>query len=153
VIDDPIDGPIQYPNFKNIKNYSDALTYINESNYAYAQNIIYDEFKIPFIVIGGVGRVEESIDKFSFAKYKIYSWPQELLNLDYQLSRNQLIWSRWSEVFDTFNYEDKQHIVEELEAAKHFQDLLKQTTLSPDGMHVVRFEYQKLTLRLLEMVQ
>ena len=35
VIDDPVDGPIQYPLFKNIKNYADALTYINETNLRY----------------------------------------------------------------------------------------------------------------------
>jgi hypothetical protein len=153
VIHDPVDGPTQYPNFRTIKNYADALTYINESNYAYAQDTIYNEFKIPFIVIGGVGRLEHSINDFDFAKYRIHSWMQELLNLDYQLPRNQMIWNRWHEVFDTFDYSDRQHVVEELEFAERYQDLLKQNPLFPDDMHVIGPEYQKLAIRLLEMIQ
>jgi hypothetical protein len=153
VIHDPVDGPIQYPDFGSIKNYADALTYINQRNYAYAQDTIYSEFKIPFVVIGGVGRLEQSIDQYDFAKYTIHSWMQELLNLDYPLPRNQLIWNRWSEVFDTFNYSDRQHVLEELESAEHFQQLLKQSLLFPDDMHVVGPEYEKLAVRLLEIIQ
>jgi hypothetical protein len=153
VIDDPVDGPIQYSDFHNIKNYADALTYINERNYAYAQDTIYNKFKIPFIVVGGVGRLEQSINKFSFAKYTIHSWMQELLNLNYELPRNQMIWNRWHEVFDTFNYSDRQYVVEELESAEHYQGLLKQNPLFPDDMHVIGSEYEKLAVRLLEMIK
>jgi len=153
VIDDPVDGPMQYPDFQTIKIYADAITYINECNYAYAQDTIYNEFKIPFVVIGGVGRLEQSIDRFNFAKYTIHSWVQELLNLDYQLPKNMMLWHRWHEVFDTFNYSDQQHVIEELESAEHFQDLLKQNSLFPDDMHVVGLEYEKLAVRLLEMIQ
>jgi hypothetical protein len=78
---------------------------------------------------------------------------QELLNLDYQLPKNMMLWHRWNEVFDTFNYSDQQHVIEELESAEHFQDLLKQNSLFPDDMHVVGPEYEKLAVRLLEMIQ
>ena len=62
-------------------------------------------------------------------------------------------WHRWYEVFDTFDYSDRQHVIEELESAKHYQDLLKQNPLFPDDSHAVTFEYEKLTVRLVEMIQ
>ena len=152
VIDDPVDGPIQYPEFSSIKDINQAMQYINECNYRYAQDIIYQEFQIPFIVIGGVGRVEESIDRFEFARYKIYSWTEELLNLEYRLPRNQMRWHRWHEVFSTFSY-DRAQTLEELDAVSNFQQLLKKSPLFPDDMHVIRTEYEKLAHRLLEIVK
>jgi hypothetical protein len=152
VIDDPVDGQIQYPKFDTFKNYADALTYINESNYTYAQKTIYKKFQIPFIVIGGVGRLEDSIAKFSFAKYKIHSWTQELLNLNYQLPRNLMMWHQWPKVFDTFDFDDRQYIIQELESSKNYQDILKQNALF-SNYHVIRTEYEKLALRLVEMIK
>ena len=56
-------------------------------------------------------------------------------------------------MFDTFDYCDRQYVVDELESAKRFQRLLEQSTLFPDDMHVVGPEYQKLASRLLDMIQ
>ena len=46
VMDDIVDSLQQYPDFKTIANFADALVYINQRNYAYAQNNMYDEFEI-----------------------------------------------------------------------------------------------------------
>ena len=149
IIDDPTEGLIQYPNFKNITDYFEASAYVNECNYKYAQETIYKEFNIPFIVIGGVGRLENCIDNYSFARHKIYSWTEELLNIDYKLLRNLLLRQRWEEVFSTFKY-DKQQILTEIEATSEYQNLLWKSPLFPDNGHVVRFEYKKLAHRLLK---
>jgi len=151
VINDHIDGPKQYPNFQNIKDFYEATKYINDCNYKFAQETIYKEFKIPWIVIGGVGRLEDSIDDFEFAKYKIYSWPEELLNLDYKLPSNQMHWHRWEEVFSIFKY-NKQQVLEELSAVANYQKLAKISPLFPDHMHVVRTEYEKLAHRILKLI-
>jgi len=152
VIDDPIDGPLQYPDFKKIKNYHDAMSYINERNYIYAQETIYNEFNIPFIVIGGVGRLEDCIDNYSFAVHKIYSWTEELLDLSYRLPRSILQTQRWIEIFSTANY-DKQQVLDEMIKVENYQNLLKTSPLFPDNAHVIRTEYEKLAHRLLEMVK
>jgi len=99
----------------------------------------------------GVGRVENSIDNFKFAKHKIYSWTQELLGIDYEIPRNQLIWHRWSEVFSTFQF-DKQDLLEEFSAVDTYQKLLIQSPLFPDNAHVIRTEYEKLAHRILKML-
>jgi hypothetical protein len=120
VIDDAVvDGLIQYPEYKNITDYVEAMEYINNCNYNYAQNNIYNEFGIPFIVIGGIGRLDESIDSYEFAKYKIYSWPEELLHIDYHLPKNVLSLETWEKVFSTFKY-DKQQVLTAIESALHY---------------------------------
>ena len=152
VIDDLIGGAIQYPEFSTIKDFDQAMQYINTRNYQFAQDVIYQEFQIPFIVIGGVGRVEDSIDQFEFARYKIYSWTEELLNLEYRPPRNQMRWHRWHEVFSTFSY-DRAQALAELDAVNNVQQLLNNSPLFPDNNHVIRTEYEKLAHRLLEMVK
>lgn len=124
VLHDTIDGPKQYSEFAKIKDFNLAMQYINERNYQYAQEVIYQEFQIPFIVIGGVGRLEDSIDDYEFAKYKIHSWPEEILDLTYRLPRNCLIWNRWPEMFDNFSY-DKSQLLNEFEATDNYQTLMK----------------------------
>jgi hypothetical protein len=151
VIDDPIDGVKQYPDFKNIKDYHKAMSYINNQNYIYAHEQIYKEFKIPWIVIGGVGRLDDTIDTFDFAKYKIYSWAEELLRINYRLPSNQMHWHRWEEVFSTFKY-NKHQVLEELSAVTNYQKLTKISPLFPDHMHVIRTEYEKLAHRILKLI-
>ena len=150
VLDDNIDGPIQYPNFKNIKDYNEAITYVNECNYNYAQKM-FEEFDIPFIVIGGVGRLEDSIDNYAFAKHKIYSWTAEILNLDYKLPRN--IYSRhdFDRIFSITSY-NKNQLLEEIDLALQYRTLLVDSPLFPDNAHVIRNEYEKLAHRLLKLI-
>jgi len=152
VIDDAVDGPIQYPNFKNIKEYDQALTYINDRNYQYAQDTIYTEFGIPFIVIGGPGRLEDCIDNYTFARHKIYSWIEKLLNLDYRLPRNQMDWHRCPEVFSTFNYKNRLPILQELQEVDDLQKLLIKSPLFPDNSHPSRDCSKKLAQQLIEMI-
>jgi hypothetical protein len=151
IIDDTIDGPKQYPEFKTIKDLNLAFKYVNDCNYNFAQNKIYAEFKIPWIVVGGVGRLEDSITNFSFAQHKIYSWPEEILGLNYKLPRNQMHWHRCGEMFVRFVY-DKQQVVDELDAVKNYQKLFQRSQLFPDDMHVTRIEYEKLANRILKML-
>jgi hypothetical protein len=151
VLHDPIDGPIQFPEFLQIDNFELAMQYINRQNYIYAQNMIYQEFQIPFIVIAGIGRLDDSIDQFEFAHYKIYCWAQEILNLDYPVSRHILKWWASNTVFENFDY-DKQQLLVMFEEADQYQKLLDESDLFPDNFHVCRDEYKKLAHRLLELL-
>jgi hypothetical protein len=82
---------------------------------------------------------------------RIYSWPEELLNLDYKLPKNFLLWDRWHDVFDNFNY-DRNQILTELSEVENYQQLLKESPLFPDNSHVIRSEYKKLVHRILKML-
>jgi hypothetical protein len=152
IIDDRTDGPKQYPDFQNIKSYYEALTYVNNRNYQFAQETIYAEFKIPFIVIGGLGRLEDAINDYEFAKYKIHSWTEEILDLTYQLPRNFLRWHRWPEVFENFNF-DRHQISEEFSAAENYQKLLQNSEAFPDDAHPKKTEYEKLAYRLITLLE
>ena len=151
VIDDPNEALNQYPDFKSIKNYLTALEYINKCNYNFAQQRIYAEFQIPFIVIGGQGRIDESINNFTFAHYKIYSWTQELLKMNRNPPMNALAWQRSLEVFDHFDY-NRQEVIDEIKSAEEYRNLLKLSPLFPDDTHVIRSEYEKLAHRIIKML-
>ena len=151
VLHDPIDGPIQFPEFSKITDFELAMQYINKRNYLYAENTIYEEFNIPFIVIAGVGRLEECIDQFDFAHYKIYCWAQELLNLDSPLPRHLLRWWRSQDLFENFKY-DKQQVIDLIDADIRYMRLLRESDLFPDNAHVCRQEYKKLADRILKII-
>jgi hypothetical protein len=151
IIDDQVDGVKRYPDFLQIKSYHAALEYVNTCNYEFAQETIYAEFKIPFIVIGGLGRLEDTIYNYEFAKYLIPSWIEEMLKINYKLPRNFLTWHRWAEVFNNFVF-DKSEVLAEFEQVQNYQELLKNSNLFPDNGHPCKEEYQKLAYRLLDML-
>ena len=101
----------------------------------------------------GVGRLEDSIDNFTFAKYKIYSWIEELLNINYKLPKNLNGWQRSKEVIDYFDLFDKQSVLDEITQAENYQRLLNLSSLFPDSVHPCREEYETLAYRILNMLQ
>jgi hypothetical protein len=147
IIDDEIDGPKQFPEFAKIKDFDQAMEYINYQNYKFAQSI-FDQHKIPFITIGGVGRLSKSIDDFFFSKIKIYSWSQELLNCKLELPVNFFSRVRLEETFEKFNF-DQETVIAHLELTRRAQEEFKKSDLFPDNAHVHRSEYKKLATRIL----
>jgi hypothetical protein len=148
--DDPVDGPKQYPNFFDFDDFDQACEYVNEQNYSFVQRI-FDTFTIPFITIGGVGRIDACIEKFNFSKLVITSWIEDALNIK-NLPRNFLGWHRWEEALNIKNF-DKQTLFAHISATQKYQQLLKESTLFPDDNHMVRTEYQKLSLKIDEFLQ
>jgi hypothetical protein len=68
-------GKTQFPNLTNIEFYKD-LEYIENQNFKYAQQL-YNEYKIPFLVIGGAGPVSKSIEQYNFAHWVLPNWHQQ----------------------------------------------------------------------------
>lgn len=147
IIDDEIDGPKQFPEFGSIKDFDQAMEYISYQNYKFAQSI-FDQHRVPFVAIGGVGRLSKSIDDFSFAKIKIYSWAQELLGCNFELPVNFFGRVRLKETFEKFEF-DRQAVVQHLESTKRYQRECVRSKLFPDDNHVHRDEYKKLANRIL----
>lgn len=67
------------PYFANIakKNLIDDLHYLNTQNYQLAQDL-YNQYQIPFVVIGGAAPLSPSIENFNFYKFKIDAWNKEI---------------------------------------------------------------------------
>lgn len=147
IIDDEIDSPNQFPEFSSIKDFDQAMEYISYQNYKFAQSI-FDQHYVPFVVIGGIGRLSKSIDDFSFAQIKIYSWAQELLGCDFELPVNFFNRVRLKETFEKFEF-DRQAVLQHLESTNRYQRECARSKLFPDGVHVHRDEYKKLANRLL----
>lgn len=147
ILRDPVDAPQQFPDFELTYDYLAALEYLAEQNYRYAQ-MIYTEFKIPFIVIGGQGPVADSIKQFDFYSYLIPSWPHELTALESAPSLCMFVnWPQLEAIIAHFDLNLKQFIVsnmDQFDLVENTRRCLDASELFPDGMHPSRDCYYKL---------
>jgi hypothetical protein len=146
VIDDELDGPVQFPLINSLEDFDQAMQYINYQNYAFAETI-HSQFHCPFIAIGGLGKLHSCIESFSFARYKIYSWAKEMLQ-SADLPDNILSRNREKEIINQFKF-TKESIINAIDGSRHYQELLKNSPKFPDGLHPARSEYESLCHRIL----
>jgi hypothetical protein len=146
IINDPCEGAIQYPHF-TISDYFKALSYIHTQNYNYAQEM-YNNYKIPFIVIGCNSAVHSIIDEYTFTEKIIYSWANELLALpecdlpaNWRLERLEIVLQYYKDIIN------KKQILNEITKMEELDKRMVQ--VFPDGMHPGRKDYENLTERLL----
>jgi hypothetical protein len=155
IINDPVEGQQQFPNFSISSNLKETLHYMNRENYRYAQTM-YNEYKIPWIVVGGQSTVDPIIEEFNFAKYIIPSWLQELLALESMPPANTFLsWHKIERILDHFKIDKKQFIMknsDDLDQLEKIQDLAVASTNFPDNGHPSRQCFEKLAHRLIEMV-
>ena len=154
IINDPEESAIQFPKF-NFQNFNSGLDYIDNQNYKYAQAIA-DEYQIPFIVIGGHSPVNPIINNFSFAKYTIFSWLAELLELTIVPPKNTFnSWEKIVKILEHYKLDQKKFIIdhlEELEKLKKIQDLAIQSPLFPDNTHPSTQCYNELANRIIKII-
>lgn len=150
LIDDPDEGARQFPNF-DISNFEKSLDYLDKENYRYAQ-MIYDEYKIPFIVIGGQCLVNSSIKEFTFPRLVIKSWLAELLNLNFVPPKNTFFsWGKITHILEHYGIDERDFILanfDQLEKSQLIIDMASRSELFPDGAHPSRKCFEKLALRL-----
>jgi hypothetical protein len=155
VINDPEEGQRQYPNFSIDKGFKETLHYMNKENYRYAQ-MIYDEFKIPWIVVGGQSTVDPIINNYSFARYIIPSWLQELLALESTPPANTFLsWNKIERILDYFKIDKRQFILDnawDLEELEKIQDLAIASADFPDNGHPSRRCFEQLANRIIKVV-
>ena len=155
IIKDPDEGLKYFPEF-NISNFELGLDYLDKENYRYAQ-MIYDEFEIPFIVIGGQCPVNPVIDQFSFVTYKIDSWLAELLNLEFTPPKNTFFsWEKIQRILNHYNIDEKKFIIDnidQLDDAERIRVFAQKSLLFPDNGHPSRECFQQLANRLHKVLQ
>jgi len=154
LIQDPDEGQNYFPDF-DISNFESGLDYLDFENYKYAQTIT-DEYKIPFIVIGGQCPVNLAIDQFSFAQHIIHSWLAELLNLNWTPPKNTFFsWDKIKRILNHYKVDEKEFIVkniEQLDCAKVIQDLAVKSPLFPDNAHPSSECFKQLAQRIIKMI-
>jgi hypothetical protein len=154
VINDPEEAKIQYPEFDS----SDfpRCSYITQQNLQYAQ-MIYDEFKIPFVVIGGQCPLPDEINKHTFCRHQIKNWPAELLDLDFDFPEyTWFAWSKFRQIFAHFNLNEKNFVLSESENLDKVSVIVKKSNDSdqfPDNGHPGRAQFKNLSHRVLALVQ
>jgi hypothetical protein len=147
IMRDPVDAPQQYPEFTMHYNLAKSLHYINEQNYAYAQRC-FNEFNIPFIVIGGQGPVDPIINRYSFAQHIIPSWMQQLLGADFVAPVSCFNnWPQVEDVIEHFDLDYRQFVIEnmeDLDLIEQTYQLVDQSALFPDNIHPSRECFKQL---------
>lgn len=155
IIQDPHDGNIYYPDF-DISNFNNALRYVNKQNYQYAQTM-FDEFKIPFILIGGQTPIDPQIDQYTFAKYKIDNWLAELAGINFQIPYSTVgSLNKIKRILDYYNISFKKFVLnnfDEVNKITLIEDILKTHKNFPDGGHPSRHCFLELANYIVELIQ
>jgi hypothetical protein len=153
IMTNSVDCMTQYPDF-TIEDFP-KCNYITQQNLNYA-NKIFDEFNIPFIIIGGQCKIPKEIDKFKSIKFKIDNWAAELLEIDrifpdYTWNSQHKIKS----IIDYYKLDEKQFVVDEIQNLNTLEKIEKLSKLSerfPDNCHPGRNEYKLLVDKIIELV-
>ena len=147
---DIIDSSEQYPNF-DINNFKKSMSYVKETNYQYIQSI-YDKFKIPFIVVGGLSAIDDSIGKYTFAKIIISSWLRNITEGKYELAEN-MHQDIILKVLTTFPPSNKDFFVKELDRMKAIEESLETHPNFSNGVHPNAQQFKKLAVRILNELE
>ena len=115
-----------------------------ENNYKLAQ-ALYDKFKVPFIVIGCLSPLHKSIEKYSFYKYKIDSWLQELSGFEPPLNIHS---DNMDKVMTEYPPSDKTFVIDEIDGMLSVESALETHPAFSQGVHPSKDSYQQLVDRL-----
>ena len=146
VLGNALESVTQYPSF-DIKDYSKCMSYIKDRNYQYAQ-YIYDKFNVPFVVVGGLSKIDDSIMNYNFVSYVIKSWLDDITNYEYDLAEN-MHQNIMLKVLTECHNVDKGYMVRELDKMKLVEESLETHPNFSNGVHPNAEQYAKLTTRLL----
>jgi len=141
---------IQYPSF-DMDDYVNTMAYIKDRNYHYAQ-CIYDRYKVPFFVIGGLSSVDPSIANYTFAHKIIPSWLNDLTEGQYDLAEN-MHQNIILQVLEAYPPSDKSFMLYELDKMKVIEESLETHPNFSDGVHPNSEQYKKLAIRILNELE
>jgi len=144
-----IDGDQQFPDFAKYKDFDQAMHYVNTQNYRYAQQM-FDSFAIPFIVVGGLGKLSQTIAQFDFCCFAIDSWASEILKIP-DLAHNLLNRSGDIETIHRCNFE-KNSVITAMNQSLQYQEAMRDSDSFPDSGHPDGDQHQWLAEQILEYV-
>jgi hypothetical protein len=134
---DPEEAKTQFPLFTIDVDFNRALDYIDEQNYAYAQQI-YQEFGIPFIVVDGQSPFNRRLGKDHFVKHHI-KWLEQLLELNSDAPRYSFgAWQKIQQILEHYSINEREFVIknlEDLDRSELVIKLGKQSDLFPDNGH------------------
>ena len=133
------------------KKFNKDFCYIATQDFAHAQRL-YNRYKIPFVVIGGAGVVDPSIDKYTFSKWTLYSWNQEITqfdNMPINCYTHHLV-----KLLDKFTEYNKDEAFYEMSLLEKLEtEMLSNRQKYPDGKHPTMDYYPQLVERILKGIK
>lgn len=129
--------------YKLHKDYETILAIWFKLTFNNAQRI-YDKFKIPFYLVGGICPIHPCIENYNFW-IDHYNWGQDIINLDQPY--NSAYHSR--KFFEEYGQHlDAEKTVKELKLCIQFENTMKNSTRM-QSMHPNRFEHKLLTDKII----
>jgi hypothetical protein len=129
--------------YRHFDDYDKIIEFWFNLTYSTAQRI-YDKFKIPFYVVGGMSPVHPLIKQLTFAN-GTYSWGEDLVGLPHpynSLYHTCKFFDDYKEVLD-----DKR-MYDEMKACKAFEEILENGSRF-QAVHPTRIEHKLLTDKII----
>ena len=140
---------IQYPNF-DISNFKNAMEYINTCNYEFAQQL-YNQYNIPFYVIGCLSPLSQTIHNFNFHKLAITSWISEITGYSVDNLPLNMHEDFFLEMLDILKISNKKEINDEMKLMNKIETELDSNGMFSAGVHPKSCHIQDLATRILNV--
>ena len=144
-------GKKQFPNL-SFKNFVEDLDYLNYKNYVYAQEL-YDQYQIPFLVVGGAGKLSNSISNFKFVHWCMSSWTQKILNLENAQMLPKNFYHHHVTKMCNGGFYNRIEVLDEISKLDNLEKITKTDVIKfPDSLHPATYFYTLLLNELLDHV-
>ena len=149
-LDDELDGPQQYPDLESYT-FDQGMQYIQRRNFEFAQSI-FEQYHVPFIVIGGSARLDPAVNNFDFHALIIENWCDEILENKHTQAWNFLNYAGSERALELFKRNSTQQVIEEIGRSRALTQLTKNSKEFGDGYHPVDRHHYALAQRILNHV-
>lgn len=145
-------GQQQFPQL-SFENFVSDLEYINNQNYIYAQEL-YKQYHIPFLVVGGAGKLNETIGRFDCVHWSLPSWFQQILNLDNTSSIPKNCYHHHVTLMCDGGMYDRIEFLQEIALLDNLEKIMKHNkTKFPDSAHAAEYLYTPMLELVLTQVE
>lgn len=131
-------------------NYSSLLKYALKSIYDKAQSI-YIAKRIPFLVIGGLVSVDQSIQNYEFAKSVIDHWLKELTENKFDIPLN-VHCNYIRQILEYQTFDDLDFVNSQLDKMLYLENVLETHPALSDGLHPKKDSYEQLADRIIKLL-
>lgn len=126
--------------------YKDLINAAHVFNFDQAQSI-FDQYQIPFIIVGGLVKVSDELENYNFYKHSIKCWLLDIVNFDIALP--ECIHSDYLvRVLSQYKIKDIDFVNSQIDKMIATEKLLENTRLFSDGIHPTADSYQELANKL-----
>jgi len=139
-----INRDILKSDFINTNTYEQVYNITAANNYSLAQEF-YNKHNIPFIVIGCLSPIHDSILKFNFYTHIEKCWITSETEIETALNMHS---DYMHKVLNNYKFEDKAFIIKEIDKMLEVERILENHNMFSNGVHPSQVMYEKLLSRL-----